>query len=246
MGPVSRSILAIFAHPDDETFACGGTIPRYADAGIACHLYCATDGDAGRASGVAMGACETLGARRRRELHEAARLLGFTSVRTAGHPDGRLAAVDADALIGELVELIRTRRPGIVLTFGPEGARNGHRDHRAISRAATAAFFAARLATAYSEQLESLAPHAPARLYNVSWDEPAADQPMPLHALPITARVEASRWREVQRAAFHAHETQRDHLERFEMVAGVPDDCYALAAGVPQPAPLVDDLFAGL
>ena len=42
-----RRLLAIFAHPDDESLACGGTLARCADAGVEVTLVCATRGEAG-------------------------------------------------------------------------------------------------------------------------------------------------------------------------------------------------------
>ena len=62
-----------------------------------------------------------------------------------GHPDKGLSAMDADVLIGDIVRFLRRVQPDVVITFGPEGAPTGHADHRAISRAATAAFFLAAL-----------------------------------------------------------------------------------------------------
>ena len=40
-------LLAIFAHPDDEVFSCGGTLARYADEGHQVSLICATRGEEG-------------------------------------------------------------------------------------------------------------------------------------------------------------------------------------------------------
>ena len=242
------ALVAVFAHPDDETFSIGGTVARYADAGVPCHLYCATDGDAGRSSAVAVASREELGAARRRELREAARVLGFATVHSAGHPDGALAAVDQDAVIGEVVAFIRRHRPRVVVTFGPEGAPNTHRDHRAISRAATAAFHLAGLATAYPDQLGGggLAAHAPARLFYVSWEPPAPGSPNPALAVPLTARVDVRPWLDRKRAAFEAHATQHTLRDRFEALGLTPFEGYALAAGAPQPAAVIDDLFAGL
>ena len=95
-----RSIAAIFAHPDDETFAIGGVIAAYAARGVECHLFCATDGDAGRTSGVAVASREELGRIRRRELESAASILGFASMRSMGHPDCALGTVDIERLVG--------------------------------------------------------------------------------------------------------------------------------------------------
>jgi LmbE family N-acetylglucosaminyl deacetylase len=164
-----------------------------------------------------------------------------------GHRDGALAAGDADALTGEIVDFLREHRPEIVITFGPEGGRNAHRDHRTISRAATAAFFLARLETAYPEQLAAgRTPHAPRRLYYSAWPTPEPGDPLSAHSLPATARVDVRAFREAKREAFLLHVTQRFLQERFERAALVDEEEYALAAGEPQPARLVDDLFAGL
>ena len=155
-----RSLAAVFAHPDDETFAIGGTLARYAGDGVRCSLYCATDGDAGRSSGIPVSSRAELASLRRDELRAACAMLGIGTLECGGHPDGALDAVDPDVVMSEIVRLIRRERPGVVVTFGPEGAPTRHRDHRAISRLATAAFLLADTTTAYPEQLaEGLAPH---------------------------------------------------------------------------------------
>lgn len=242
-----RALAAVFAHPDDETFAAGATLARYAADGIRCELLCATDGDAGRSSDVRVTSREELGRLRRAELHDAARHLGVARVHTLGLPDGALGAGDQDALVGEIVRFLREARPQVVVTFGPEGAPNAHRDHRAISRAATAAFFLAGLPTAFADQLEGrLAAHAPLRLYYTSWEPPTADGAIRHHAVPLTARLDARPWNDAKRAAFELHRTQHALRERFEALAMTHHEAFALAAGAPQPTPVVDDLFAGL
>jgi LmbE family N-acetylglucosaminyl deacetylase len=229
---VSGGIAAILAHPDDEAFAVGGTIARHSAAGVPCHLYCATDGDAGRASGVAVGSRGELGRRRRAELRKAAEILGFEAVWFGAHPDGALAGVDQDGLIGEIVRVLRSWRPSVVLTFGPEGAPNAHRDHRAISRAATAAFFAARIATMYPDQIAAgLDPHAPDRLYYVAWPDPPPDAELPSRSLPIDIRVDIRAFATTKRRSFMAHETQLDHRARFERLGMTAEEGFHLAAG---------------
>ena len=240
-------LTGIYAHPDDETFSGGGTFARYASAGIPCTLYCATDGDAGKTSGLAVASKSELGALRRQELHTAAAILGISNVETPGHPDGALAALDQDALIGEIVRHLRRARPRVVITFGPEGAPNTHPDHCVISRAATAAFFLAALPTAYPAHVaEGLRAHACDRLYYVTWPEPARDAVLQTLGVPATARIDVRAYREQEWAAFRAHASQQVLQQRFEETAATDDELFALAAGRPQPAPMVDDLFAGL
>ena len=244
---MTGSIAAIFAHPDDEVFSIGGAVASYARAGVRCNLFCATDGDAGRASGVAISSREALGARRRDELARGAAILGFEPPVHGGFPDGALGAADPDALIGMIVERLRAWRPTVVITFGPEGGPNTHRDHRAISRAATAAFFAARIPTVFPDQLAGgLEPWTPARLFYVAWPDPAPDALLPARSLPVTARVAITAVRETKRRSFLEHATQLDHLARFEELALTTHEAFHLAAGVPQPAAIIDDLFAGL
>lgn len=243
----SRALAAVLAHPDDETFACGAALARYAAEGVRCDLLCATDGDAGRSSDVRVGSREELGRLRRAELHDAARGLGVQRVHTLGLPDGALGAGDQDALVGEVVRFLRETRPQVVVTFGPEGAPNAHRDHRAISRAATAAFFLAGLPTAFAEQLDGgLVPHAPRRLYYASWEPPTPESTVRHHAVPLTARLDARPWNDAKRAAFELHRTQHTLREKFEALAMTDHEAFALAAGEPQPASIVGDLFAGL
>jgi len=229
---VTGGIAAVFAHPDDEVFSVGGTIARYSAAGVPCHLYCATDGDAGRASGVVVASRGDLGQRRRAELRKGAEILGFEAVWFGGLPDGALAGADQDALIGEIVRALRSWRPSVVLTFGPEGAPNAHRDHRAISRAATAAFFAARIATMYPDQLTAgLAPHAADRLLYVAWPDPPADAELPSRSLPIDVTIDIRAFAATKRRSFMAHETQLDHLGRFERLGMTDEERFHLAAG---------------
>ena len=240
---MSRAIAAIFAHPDDEVFSIGGTIARYAAENVRCDLYCATDGDAGRASGVAVRSREELAARRRAELEEGARILGFASVRSAGFADGALASADPDVVVGQIVEHIRRWKPAIVITFGPEGGPNTHRDHRAISRLATAAFHAAAIPTMYPDVG---APYTPARLYYLAWPAPSPGAALPAMSLAITARVDIRDTREVKRRSFLVHATQQDHLGRFDELALTETEGYHLAAGRAQPRAVIEDLFEGL
>jgi LmbE family N-acetylglucosaminyl deacetylase len=239
-----RRIAAIFAHPDDETFSIGGTIAKCAPQGVRWDLFCATDGDAGR-SALKVSSRAELASVRRNELIAAARLLGVRGEIVArGYPDGGLTDVDPDQLIGEIVQFLRQVQPDVVITFGPEGAPNAHRDHRAISRAATAAFHLCPSPTAYPDQ--NLSPHRAARLFYVTWPPPGPGSPHTVHGLPATARIDVRRELDVKRRTFQVHATQRDLQPKFELLALADEEWYALAGGQPQPRDVITDLFEGL
>ena len=58
---MKHSLLAVFAHPDDEAFGSGGTISRYASEGVMTYLVCATRGEVGEISDPSLATPETLG-----------------------------------------------------------------------------------------------------------------------------------------------------------------------------------------
>jgi LmbE family N-acetylglucosaminyl deacetylase len=242
-----RKLAAVFAHPDDETFSMGGTIALHTGRGDPFSLYCATSGDAGRASGLPLASRAAVGEARRAELAAALSVLGAGDLVLGDHRDGALPEADADGLVGEIVRFIRERTPNVVVTFGPEGAPTGHRDHRAISRAATAAFFLAARATEYPEQVAAgLAPHAASRLYYITWPDPPAGAPNRHEGTPATARVDTASTHAVELRAFLAHRSQLDFIEPFRRDSLTATEDFALVAGAAQPAAVVGDLFAGL
>jgi LmbE family N-acetylglucosaminyl deacetylase len=241
-----RALTALFAHPDDETFATGGTLAKHAAEGVRCSLYSATDGDAGRSSGIPVSSRAALGALRRAELRAACDVLGIQTLACGGHPDGALAAADPDVVMGEMVSLLRRERPDVVLTFGPEGAPTMHRDHRAISRLATAAVLLAGTATAFPEQLAGgLRPHRAARLCYVTWEPGAYGALHPVDGQPVHITIPVREWLARKREAYHAHKTQRQHEASFEAAAMHDTECYFVATGTPAPSGAAD-LFAGM
>jgi len=122
------TVLAIFAHPDDESLACGGTLARLADAGIRIVVMCASRGEAGSISDPALVPDGDLGRARERELREAAAILGVAEVIVMDHPDGDLRWDHVPELHEEIVAAIRRYRPEAVITFAEDGLY-WHLDH---------------------------------------------------------------------------------------------------------------------
>jgi LmbE family N-acetylglucosaminyl deacetylase len=241
-----RALAAIFAHPDDETFATGGTLAKYAEEGVRCSLYSATAGDAGRSSGIPVSSRAELGAIRRAELEAACAALGVQRLECGGYPDGALGAADPELVMGEIVAMVRRERPQVVLTFGPEGAPTGHLDHKAICRLATSAVMLAGTRTAFPDQLEAgLTPHRAQRLCYVTWPVPGPDEAPRKESQPRQICVPVQHWHPRKLEAFFAHRTQLQHQAYFEAEAMPPTEDYFVAVGVPAPSG-ADDLFSGL
>lgn len=132
-------ILAVFAHPDDEVFCCGGTLAKYVAEGAEATIMCATRGEAGQIRDASVATRATLGQAREAELRRAAACLGVQRVDILDHIDGTLREVDRAALTTEVAAEIEEVQPDIVITFGADGAY-GHPDHIMIGEVTTAAF----------------------------------------------------------------------------------------------------------
>ena len=130
-----QSLLVILAHPDDESFAIGGTLAKYAAEGAHITLICATRGEAG----IPWTSPVQTAAIRERELRTAAATLGISDVRFLDELDGMLYQADPERIIGRLVAAMRELCPQVVITFGSDGI-SGHSDHLVVHRLATAAF----------------------------------------------------------------------------------------------------------
>ncbi len=169
----SRTLLAVLAHPDDETFGTGGTLALYAKRGVQVHLICATRGEAGTVSPEFMEGYDSIAALREHELRCAAQHLGLSGVyflnyRDSGmrgmpeneHPEA-LVNAPLDELVGQITHFIRELKPQVVVTFDPAGGY-GHPDHIATHRATLEAFHASGDPSRYPSELP---PHAPQKLY---------------------------------------------------------------------------------
>jgi LmbE family N-acetylglucosaminyl deacetylase len=135
-------ILAVFAHPDDESFLAGGTLAYYARRGIEVKLLCLTHGEQGYSDTATAYERRILPYVRQAELAWCCETLGVQLLPLLDFPDGKLAEFKPAVLARRIAQAIRQHRPEIVLTFGAEGLTR-HPDHLAIYRATTLAFQAA-------------------------------------------------------------------------------------------------------
>ena len=122
----SPTILAVFAHPDDESLACGGTLARLSDLGARVVLLCASRGERGSEAGPELD--DSLGRDRARELTSAARILGISDILQLDHPDGDLRWAHVAEFHAQIVMAIQHYRPAAIVTFGDDGLY-WHQDH---------------------------------------------------------------------------------------------------------------------
>jgi LmbE family N-acetylglucosaminyl deacetylase len=130
------TVLAVFAHPDDESLACGGTLARLSDGGARVVLMCASHGERGALTGPAWN--DELGRVRVREIRQAAEILGVRDLLTFDHPDGDLRWAEVTDLLAEIVMTVRSFKPAAVITFGEDGLY-WHLDHVGVHERTTAA-----------------------------------------------------------------------------------------------------------
>lgn len=212
---MSRRLLCVTAHPDDESGAFGGALLLAHQAGAETSVLCFTDGQAAHFRGEAHPGAD-LGQIRRAELEAASQVLGVTRHEVLHYPDGELARQDFYAMVGVVVEHIRRWRPQVVLTFGADGGVNLHRDHTVISAVATAAFHWSNRPEIFPEQPE-LPRYAPQKLYHSSTPFVSVRGRPELAGaatVPWSLTLELGPLGERKMEAFRKHKTQQGVLER--------------------------------
>ncbi len=129
--PSATSVLAVCAHPDDESFGLGAVLTRFADAGATVSMLCFTHGEAstlGRSD-------RPLGEVRREELTAAAVVLGVSRVDLLDYPDGGLDEVPLERLATEVAAAAREVDADLLVVFD-EGGITGHPGHVRATEAA--------------------------------------------------------------------------------------------------------------
>jgi LmbE family N-acetylglucosaminyl deacetylase len=262
-------LMAILAHPDDESLGFGGALAKSAAEDVETYLVTATRGERGWSGDErAYPGVEALGQAREAELRAAAQVLGVRSVELLGYLDGELDQADPSEVVAKIVEHLRRVQPHVVVTFGPDGCY-GHPDHIAISQFTTAAILEA--ASPHSPYATHLAPHVVAKLYYMAPSRDLLDAyqlafgELAMHidgedrravAWPdwqMTTRIDASEhWRTVWKAV-RCHQTQipAPHLlerasdKQHKRLWGYPTSYRALSL-VNGGRSVEHDIFAGL
>ncbi len=170
---MTKTILAVLAHPDDETFGLGGTLALYARRGYNTYYVCATRGEAGSVDEEYLRGFKDTAEMRTDELMRAAKILGLKEVFFLGYRDSGMPGMEANThpeaqinhpiedVAGRVVKHIRELKPDIVITFDPIGGYK-HPDHIHIQRATALAF---KKADDASFHPEAGAPFKPRALY---------------------------------------------------------------------------------
>lgn len=159
------SLLAIFAHPEDESFGPAGTLAKYANEGVQVSLAMATRESAPSLTLLKGFHAEDLTAQARDRMCSC-RTSGVRRVCVLDSRPGELAKLDPLMIVGQLVRLIREVQPQVIVTFGPGGLLHGDGDHEIISHAVTTAFRDAGNPSKFKEHFqEGLGTFAPHKLY---------------------------------------------------------------------------------
>ena len=170
---MTKRLLAVVAHPDDETFGVGGTLALYARKGYDAYYLCATRGEAGTVDEEHLNGFKDTAEMRTDELMRAAKVLGLKGVYFLGYRDSGMPGTEenrhpdaqinhsVDEVAGRIVQHIRQLKPDVVLTHDPIGGYK-HPDHIHLHKATKLAF---ENAAAASFHPEAGAPFKPLALY---------------------------------------------------------------------------------
>lgn len=263
-------LLAVFAHPDDESMGMGGTLAKYSAEGVETHLVCASRGERGWFGPEEQDpGPERLGQIRTKELENAVRELGMKSLEFLGYVDGEVDEANPAEIIGRIVAHIRRIQPQVVVTFPPDG-NYGHPDHIAIGQFTQAAVVCAADAS-YSDP-GNLPAYRVAKLYYMVDSEnfvnliapfmgdmtfPVGDQvrgEVPWKEWMVTTRIEMAEHCRAAWRAIRCHQSQLPtlgaladmHEEAAVAVLAMQGTFYRVFSLVNGGREVETDLFEGL
>ena len=191
------ALLAIFAHPDDETFRPGGTLALLARSRVKVHVLTLTHGEAGSCGEPALCIPDELSGVREHELRRACAALGIEPPHLLDYPDGSLTDADPERVGADILAVVHQVHPQVLLSFGPDGL-SGHPDHIVVGQWAAEIFRSTEgIAALYTVAV----PQSLATRLGMKQVHPVPDKTVAL-AVDVT-----SVW-ESKLAAMHCHATQ--------------------------------------
>ncbi len=271
---MSRGLLLVHAHPDDESIGTGATMARYAAAGVRVTLVTCTRGELGEVippslAHLAAGEDDRLGEYRAGELAAACAALGVTDHRflggpgrwrdsgmmgTAGNDDPRCFwRAGLDEAAAALLEVIREVGPQVLVSYDANGGY-GHPDHIQAHRVAGRAFRRAGELGLGLAKLYAIASPEAADAAAAAEAARSAGAAAAAGAARAATRIDAEAWLGAKLAAMRAHATQITvSPPYFALADGVRrlargTEYYTLLAGPRGPAGpggRETDLFAG-
>lgn len=134
-----KKVLAIFAHPDDESFTSAGYLHKLVKKGAIVNLVCATKGEKGSTGIFPLCQRKELGEFRSVELKKASRIIGIKKISFLGLLDGSLDKINIQTLNNYILPILNEYKPDLIITF-PKSGISGHPDHIQISKAVTFSF----------------------------------------------------------------------------------------------------------
>lgn len=221
------TLVSFHAHPDDEAIACGGTMAMAAEAGHRVVLVTATAGEVGEVPDGFLAPGETLGERRRKELTEAAAILGVARVEILGYRDSGMIGTKAnqdpscfwqtpvDEAAVRLARILAEERPD-AFTIYDEHGNYGHPDHIQVHRVGVRAAEMAGVERVYEstmnrDHLRRLMARAAEFDFGIMSELPdieSIDDQMGLPEEMLTTAIDVSSHLDAKRRAMAAHASQ--------------------------------------
>ncbi len=233
-----KRMLAVVAHPGDETFPLGALIDRYSKYAVLVGLICMTKGSSDLAIARA----------REDELRKAGRDIGVGQMYLWSYKASQLANGNREEMTGRIVQIIRLLQPQVMVALSP-GADS---DTTALARIVAAAAPAAADEHHYPEhRAKGLPLHRPDKLYYLTSPTPPTDPDLQADYYPPTTVITIGRSVAAQRAAWARYQSRAAESAPFaQHLAAQGEQVYLhLLQGSPtrRPGhPFEEDLFAGV
>lgn len=240
------SLLAVFAHPDDESCGPGATLAMYAHRGVEVGLLCVTRGERG-----AWGADQSIplnefGDIRVRELGNACAALGISRWTVLWYPDGEVSRYETEMLVHDILFQVWRSRPQVMITHPLEGPE-GHPDHDAVARAATEAFQHAGNSR-FCKYIRDCPPFEPLKLYYAVPPDP--ELAGRLGGQSALTELDVSSYAQTKVRALMHHRSQEEcWRDQIKALFGSPrwtESFWLAHSRLPRGEDPEDDLFAGI